>query len=66
MLQQQAALMAHQSSAAYMNPMAALSAAQQMNQMNAVAANGFPAGTTGTIPTSGEHLLGMEGIGKDL
>eukprot|EP00057_Strongylocentrotus_purpuratus_P011470 XP_011665944.1 PREDICTED: CUGBP Elav-like family member 3-B isoform X4 [Strongylocentrotus purpuratus] len=62
MLQQQAALMAHQSSAAYMNPMAALSAAQQMNQMNAVAANGFPAGTTGTIPTSGEHLLGMEGI----
>ena len=58
MLQQQAALMASQSTAAYMNPMAALSAAQQMNQMNAVTANGFPAGTAGTIPTTGEHLLG--------
>ncbi|XP_041459857.1 CUGBP Elav-like family member 3-B isoform X4 [Lytechinus variegatus] len=57
MLQQQAAIMAHQSTAAYMNPMAALSAAQQMNQMNAVAANGFPAATTATIPSTGEHLL---------
>ncbi|XP_071507278.1 CUGBP Elav-like family member 4 [Diadema antillarum] len=59
MLHQQAALMtvAQQSPAAYMNPMAALSAAQQMNQMNAVAANGFPAGTAATIPTTGEHLL---------
>ncbi|XP_072020824.1 CUGBP Elav-like family member 3-A [Amphiura filiformis] len=52
-MQQQAALMAAAQTTAYMNPMAAALTAAQVNQMNAMAANGFTAATAMT-PTTGE------------
>ena len=54
-MQQQAALMAAAQTTAYMNPMAAALTAAQVNQMNAMAANGFTAATAMT-PTTGEHI----------